>query len=96
MLPAAAQASKKARQGVRYGALEALDVLDPETMQPIPHDGETLRRRPFGARLFPGVLVCFVHRCAAPTSAFWTAHGGPTIASLLTYAQFAAQEKNWV
>ena len=41
-LPAAEQAEKKARQGVRYGALEALDVLDPETMQPVPRDGETL------------------------------------------------------
>ena len=30
-LPAAEQAAKKARQGVRYGALEALDVLDPDT-----------------------------------------------------------------
>ena len=36
------QAAKKARQGVRYGALEALDVLDPESMQPVPRDGETL------------------------------------------------------
>jgi 3-(methylthio)propionyl---CoA ligase len=36
------QAAKKARQGVRYGALEALDVLDPESMQPVPCDGETL------------------------------------------------------
>ena len=27
---------------MRYGALEALDVLDPETMQPVPRDGETL------------------------------------------------------
>jgi len=27
---------------VRYGALEALDVRDPETMVPVPHDGETL------------------------------------------------------
>jgi fatty-acyl-CoA synthase len=41
-LPAPAQATKKARQGVRYGALEGLDVLDPETMQPVSHDGETL------------------------------------------------------
>jgi 3-(methylthio)propionyl---CoA ligase len=41
-LPAAEQAMKKARQGVRYGALEALDVRDPETMAPMPHDGETL------------------------------------------------------
>jgi len=41
-LPLAEQAAKKARQGVRYGALEGLDVMDPETMQPVPRDGETL------------------------------------------------------
>lgn len=41
-LPADEQAAKKARQGVRYGALEALDVLDPETMQPVPRDGATM------------------------------------------------------
>jgi fatty-acyl-CoA synthase len=41
-LPAADQAAKKARQGVRYGALEALDVLDPETMRPVPRDGATM------------------------------------------------------
>jgi len=36
------QAAKKARQGVRYGALEALDVLDPETMAPVARDGAAL------------------------------------------------------
>lgn len=41
-LPAAEQARLKARQGVRYLALEGLDVLDPETMQPVPRDGQTL------------------------------------------------------
>ncbi|MFZ0066314.1 MAG: acyl-CoA synthetase [Pseudolabrys sp.] len=41
-LPAAEQAVKKARQGVRYSALEALDVRDPETMMPVARDGETL------------------------------------------------------
>ena len=41
-LPAADQAQKTARQGVAYAGLEALDVLDPETMQPVPRDGETL------------------------------------------------------
>jgi fatty-acyl-CoA synthase len=51
-LPAAAQAAKKARQGVRYPVLEALDVLDPETMQPVPHDGETL-----GEVMFRGNVV---------------------------------------
>ena len=37
-----AQAVKKARQGVRYGALEALDVLDAEAMTPVKRDGEAL------------------------------------------------------
>jgi fatty-acyl-CoA synthase len=41
-LSPAEQAAKKARQGVRYPALEGLDVLDPETMQPVPRDGRTL------------------------------------------------------
>ncbi|MEL6235470.1 MAG: acyl-CoA synthetase [Pseudomonadota bacterium] len=36
------QARMKARQGVRYVALEALDVRDPETGAPVPADGETL------------------------------------------------------
>ena len=41
-LPANEQAAKKARQGVRYLALEALDVKNPETMESVPADGETL------------------------------------------------------
>ncbi len=41
-LPGPEQAAKKARQGVRYPVLEGLDVRDPETMVPVPHDGETL------------------------------------------------------
>ncbi|GJD77840.1 acyl-CoA synthetase [Methylobacterium gregans] len=36
------QAAKKARQGVRYPVLEALDVRDPETLEPVPADGRTL------------------------------------------------------
>ena len=51
-LPGAAQAAKKARQGVRYPVLEALDVLDPATMQPVPRDGETL-----GEVMFRGNVV---------------------------------------
>src|SRR5439155_4386340 len=34
-----ARAARKARQGVRYHALDALTVLDPETMEPVPADG---------------------------------------------------------
>ncbi len=41
-LPAAEQAAKKARQGVRYGALEALDVRDAETLEPVARDGATM------------------------------------------------------
>jgi fatty-acyl-CoA synthase len=51
-LPGAEQAAKKARQGVRYPVLEALDVLDPESMQGVPHDGETL-----GEVMFRGNVV---------------------------------------
>ncbi len=42
LLDAGAQASKKARQGVRYLPLEHVDVMDPETMVPVARDGETL------------------------------------------------------
>jgi fatty-acyl-CoA synthase len=51
-LSAPDQAAKKARQGVRYPVLEALDVLNPETMQPVPRDGETL-----GEVMFRGNVV---------------------------------------
>jgi fatty-acyl-CoA synthase len=40
--PAQEQAALMARQGVRYLALEGLDVLDPATMRPVPADGATL------------------------------------------------------
>ncbi|SOC21479.1 acyl-CoA synthetase [Stappia indica] len=50
--PAAEQAALKARQGVRYVALEDLAVLDPQTMQPVPADGETL-----GEVMFRGNVV---------------------------------------
>ena len=36
------QARLKSRQGVRYHMLEGLSVLDPETMEPVPADGETM------------------------------------------------------
>ena len=44
--------AKKARQGVRYAALEGLTVLDPATMQPTPADGETI-----GEVMFRGNIV---------------------------------------
>jgi fatty-acyl-CoA synthase len=36
------QAALKARQGVRYLALEGLSVRDPESMSPVPADGKTI------------------------------------------------------
>jgi fatty-acyl-CoA synthase len=51
-LPAAEQAALKARQGVRYPVLESLAVLDPETMQPVASDGQTL-----GEVMFRGNVV---------------------------------------
>jgi len=41
-LDKAGQAALKARQGVRYAALEELAVIDPATMQKTPADGETI------------------------------------------------------
>jgi fatty-acyl-CoA synthase len=46
------RAQKKARQGVRYHALEDLTVMDPETMTPVPPDGETM-----GEVMFRGNVV---------------------------------------
>ncbi len=41
-LPGPERASKMARQGVNYAGLEGLDVMDPDSMKPVPRDGETL------------------------------------------------------
>ena len=46
------QAQLKARQGVRYHVLQGLTVMDPETMEPVPHDGETM-----GEVMFQGNIV---------------------------------------
>ena len=41
-LPIGKQANLKARQGVSYVVQEDTKVLDPETLQEVPHDGETM------------------------------------------------------
>ncbi len=51
-LEPAEQAALKSRQGVRYHALDALDVMDPETLEPVPADGETM-----GEVMFRGNVV---------------------------------------
>jgi fatty-acyl-CoA synthase len=52
LLPPDERLSKRARQGVRYVALEGLTVMDPETMEQVPADGETL-----GEVMFRGNIV---------------------------------------
>jgi len=51
-LPITEQAEMKARQGVRYPMLEQLVVMDPETLQPVPRDGQTI-----GEIMFRGNIV---------------------------------------
>ena len=51
-LPLNEQAELKARQGVNYHMLQGLTVVDPDTMTPVPADGETL-----GEVMFRGNIV---------------------------------------
>jgi len=51
-LPLEQQAKMRSRQGVNYHVLEDLEVLDPETLQPVPADGQTL-----GEVMFRGNVV---------------------------------------
>jgi fatty-acyl-CoA synthase len=51
-LPAEDRAQLKRRQGVPYPLQEAVTVIDPETMQPVPRDGETI-----GEVMFRGNIV---------------------------------------
>ncbi|TLG77916.1 acyl-CoA synthetase [Methylocystis sp. B8] len=69
-LDGASQAQMKARQGVRYLVLEDLDVIDPDTMQPVPRDGATM-----GEVMFRGNVVMkgYLKNKSATDKAF---HGG--------------------
>ncbi|CAG1009444.1 MAG: acyl-CoA synthetase [Rhizobiaceae bacterium] len=62
-----ARTAKKARQGVRYAALEGLTVMDPETMIETPADGETI-----GEVMFRGNIVMkgYLKNKAATDEAF--------------------------
>jgi fatty-acyl-CoA synthase len=51
-MDSAARAKLKRRQGVAYPLEEVITVLDPETWQPVPHDGETI-----GEVVFRGNIV---------------------------------------
>jgi fatty-acyl-CoA synthase len=66
-LPKGERTQKKARQGVRYAALEGLSVRDPETMEATPADGETI-----GEVMFRGNIVMkgYLQNKAASDEAF--------------------------
>jgi fatty-acyl-CoA synthase len=66
-LEPAGRAAKKARQGVRYTALEGLTVMDPERMTVVPADGETL-----GEVMMRGNIVMkgYLKNAKATTEAF--------------------------
>ena len=51
-LSADEQARLKSRQGVRYQVLDGLEVMDPDTMEPVPRDGKTI-----GEVMFRGNIV---------------------------------------
>ncbi len=65
--PIEEQATLKARQGVRYHVLEGLAVMDPETMTPVPADGETV-----GEVMMRGNVVMkgYIKNSAATDEAF--------------------------
>ncbi|MDK2125951.1 acyl-CoA synthetase [Parachitinimonas caeni] len=67
LLPEPEQAAILRRQGVAYPMLEAVTVLDPATMQPVPADGETL-----GEVMFRGNIVMkgYLKNPAASAEAF--------------------------
>ena len=66
-LPIREQAELKARQGVRYPMLEELVVADPETLEPVPKDGQTI-----GEIMFRGNIVMkgYLKNPAATEQAF--------------------------
>ncbi|MEP9397867.1 acyl-CoA synthetase [Mesorhizobium sp. KR2-14] len=66
LLPAE-RTAKKARQGVRYAALEGLAVMDPGTMEKTPADGATI-----GEVMFRGNIVMkgYLKNAAATEEAF--------------------------
>ena len=61
------RARKKSRQGVPYHVLDGLTVMDPETMTPVPADGETI-----GEVMFRGNIVMkgYLKNASATEDAF--------------------------
>src|SRR5438874_11649416 len=66
-LDIAARTERNGRQGVRYTCEEGMTVMDPETMQPVPWDGETM-----GEIMFRGNITMkgYLRNPAASAEAF--------------------------
>jgi fatty-acyl-CoA synthase len=93
-LDKAERAAKKARQGVRYHALDGLSVMDPETMEPVPADGETL-----GEVMFRGNIVMkgYLKNPAATREAFeggWFHSGDLGVVHVDGYIQLKDRSKD--
>ena len=93
-LPAAQQATLKARQGVRYHALEQLEVMDPATMVAVPRDGATL-----GEVMFRGNVVMkgYLKNKAATDEAFaggWFHSGDLAVVHPDGYVQLKDRSKD--
>ena len=67
VLSPVAVSAKRARQGVRYVALDGLTVMEPSTMEQVPADGETM-----GEVMFRGNIVMkgYLHNDKATQEAF--------------------------
>jgi fatty-acyl-CoA synthase len=93
-LPPAERAQKKARQGVRYLTLETLDVLDPETMRPLPADGRSV-----GEIMFRGntVMKGYLKNKKATNEAFaggWFHSGDLAVKHADGYVQIRDRSKD--
>jgi fatty-acyl-CoA synthase len=89
-----ARATKKSRQGVRYHPLEDLTVMDPETMERVPADGETL-----GEVMFRGNVVMkgYLKNPKATAEAFkggWFHSGDLGVMHADTYIQLKDRSKD--
>jgi len=93
-LDAGGQAQKNARQGVRYHLQAAVAVLDPETMQAVPSDGETL-----GEIMFRGNICMkgYLKNEAATNKAFeggWFHTGDLAVMSADGYVRIKDRSKD--
>ena len=91
---AAERARLKSRQGVRYHMLNGLAVMDPDTMTPVPADGETM-----GEVMFRGNVVMkgYLKNSAASDAAFaggWFHSGDLAVVHADGYMQLRDRSKD--